>query len=159
MKNTLCALLGILSLSTTFSVAAHLIPITVGSNDTFTLATFMSDQTGKTYRIDQYSSKHISKETTTHPFPTFTWYIFDTTGYKGGNKIKRVIHAGTPHAFTITPYEHLAINEIATGDTNGTAAKAILQTMNAPRGTFKIVGINPMTGKINRNEGFIVTVK
>ncbi len=148
-KNKLILTIGILSILSCFKVAAKLIPITVGANDTFTLAAFISDNKGKTYKIDQYTSKNISKKTTQNPHPDFAWYTFDTTKYKGAQKSK----GQYPH------YLHLAINETATGDNNGNTAKAILQTIKAPRGTFKILGINPMTGKINKNAGFIVTVK
>lgn len=146
-KNTLFLLL---SLSTIFPLSAKLIHITVKSNDTFELAAFMSDNKGVTHQVNQYTSKKHSPKTTTHlSSPDFTWYTFDTSGYKGGQKTK----GKYPH------YIHLAINETATGDNKENTAKAVLQTIKAPKGTFKILGINPITGKINRQEGFIVTVK
>ena len=148
-KNRLTLVLGILSILSCFEVAAKLIPIAVGANDTFTLAAFMSDNKGKTYRIDQYTSKDISKKIMVNLDPDFTWYTFDTTKYKGAQKSK----GQYPH------YLHLAINETGTGDNNGNTVKAILQTIKAPKGTFKILGINPMTRKIKKDVGFIVTVK
>jgi|GEM_PF-6326263 len=157
-KNKLTLVLGLLSLLTTFKVAAELIPITIGANDTFELGLFMTDNSGKTYKAVQYLS--LNKDSLSIQNPDFTWYTFDTTGYTGGNKITTTINPRTPNAFTVQTYKHLFIDDKGVnGENNGMISSATLRTVNAPKGTFKIFGINPMTRKINYNVGFIVTVE
>ncbi len=160
-KNILNVTLTILALSSTFELAAKLIPITIGANDTFELGMFESDSATLYHSRTKKTPKVINN-------PDFTWYTFDVTGYKGGNKITRVINPGTPHAFTVSSYEHLFIDQKGTGTPSlwvqgkevqsGTNMNtATLRTVKAPKGTFKVFGMQG--GKINKNVGFIVTVK
>ena len=150
-KNKLILTLGVLSILSCFQVSAKLIPITIGPNDTFELGVFTYDNmTGTTKSVTLYSSQDpLSREKTSSTItnPDITWFTFDTTGYDGAQKST----GKYPH------YIHLAIN----GNGIGCQTKATLQTMkNAPKGTFKIFGINPMgAGTIKKNIGFEVTVK
>ena len=167
MKNKLLLTLGVLSFLSTFQLSAELIPITIGSNNTLKIATFIYD-TGKTtsivsgatpFAIPDSVESDVSGTKNVINNPDFSWYTFKTTVgttvYIGGNKITRIINPGTSHAFTVNPYEHLFIDQ--TND--GSSAVATLRTVNAPQGKFKILGQDPMTGKINENAGFIVTVE
>ena len=168
-KNRLILALGILSILSCFELTARLIPITIGANDTFELGAFESDNTTGT--VTSATLFHCCNNETPSVIknPKFTWYTFDTTRYKGGNKITRTIHPGKPNAFEISTYKYLFIDEKDTGTPplwvkgkevrSATSTNtATLRTVNAPPGTFMIYGINPMTKKINMNVGFEVTV-
>lgn len=134
-KNKLILTLGVLSILS-FELAAKLIPITVGANDTYTLATFITDVTTGEKSAVQYNS---NQQKVPIAFPNSIYYHFDTTGYKGGDQYLSISESGK------------AVSSISNEKKVWTiTTDVILKTTDAPNGTFKI-----LSGK---NVEFIVTV-
>ena len=162
-KNKLILAIATLSILSCFEVAAKLIPITIGTSGTYELATFISSSaTGKTTRVTQNYPPDTTypKGTMVIDNPEFTWYTFETTGYKGAQKSS----GQYPH------YLYIFIDESGSSTpsvfeqgklvTSGTNTSILtLRTAGAAKGTFKLYGFNPMTKQTDENIGFAVKVK